>query len=270
MALGFNKNPNFLASYIILLLGITISSYLLNKNSKKYLFLTIIFFITLILAASTGPFFALIITLIFLILFLKIKKKLVWKKVLILIITLISTYIVTDFVSDTIFINCYHDDINSNYTIKGDLKNTSKLFFNKLDKNQKTNYGSGRIVIWKNILTMVPDYMLFGSGIDTLGYIYNTRFYTGMYLDKAHNEYLQILITEGIFTLITYLTLLGVIFFKGLKCKNDLTIILFTSFIAYCIQAFANISVTTVAPFFYIITGLLVNQINKEEKLQQM
>lgn len=270
MALGFNKNPNFLASYMILLLGITISSYLLNKNSKKYLFLTIIFFITLILAASTGPFFALIITLIFLILFLKIKKKLVWKKVLILIITLISTYIVTDFISDTIFINCYHDDINSNYTIKGDLKNTSKLFLNKLDKNQKTNYGSGRMVIWKNILTMVPDYMLFGSGIDTLGYIYNTRFYTGMYLDKAHNEYLQILITEGIFTLITYLTLLGVIFFKGLKCKNDLTIILFTSFIAYCIQAFANISVTTVAPFFYIITGLLVNQINKEEKLQQM
>ena len=57
--------------------------------------------------------------------------------------------------SDTIFINCYHDDINSNYTIKGDLKNTSKLFLNKLDKNQKTNYGSGRMVIWKNILKLI-------------------------------------------------------------------------------------------------------------------
>ena len=74
MALGFNKNPNFLASYMMLLLGITISSYLLNKNSKKYLFFNNNIFITLILAASTGPFLALIITLIFLILFLKIKR----------------------------------------------------------------------------------------------------------------------------------------------------------------------------------------------------
>lgn len=269
MAMGFHGNPNFLGSHVVLLLSLTITLYLLEKKSKIYLFLSIVFFSNLILAASTGPFFSIIFTIIFLIILLAIKKKINFKKVVILIISLILTYIITDFTSQLIFTHLYNDNLQTNYTIKGDLKSTLNIFTNK-ENNDETlkNYGSGRLVIWQNSLKLIPKYLFFGCGPDNFGYAYSKLSYNAVYCDKAHNEYLQTLITQGIFVFITYLTLLGIIFFKGLKCKDNLTIVLLISFVGYSVQAFLNISVTTVAPFYFIIMGLLVNQIEHEKTIK--
>ena len=124
-------------------------------------------------------------------------------------------------------------------------------------------------MIWQNSLKLVPKYLFFGCGPDNFGYAYVKSYPWGsVYYDKAHNEYLQTLVTQGIFVFITYLTLLGIIFFKGLKCKDNLTIVLLISFVGYSVQAFLNISVTTVAPFYFIIMGLLVNQIEHEKTIK--
>ena len=45
-----------------------------------------------------------------------------------------------------------------------------------------------------------------------------------------------------------------------LKTKDNLTITLLGGFVAYSIQAFANISVIHVAPIYYIIIGLILSQ----------
>ena len=42
-------------------------------------------------------------------------------------------------------------------------------------------------------------------------------------------------------------------------------IVLLTGFVGYSLHAFLNISVVTVAPFYFIIMGLLVNQIQLEK-----
>ena len=101
-------------------------------------------------------------------------------------------------------------------------------------------------------------YWAVGSGIDTFGVVYGVD--NGLYYDKAHNVYLQIAITNGIFALSIYLILLLIIFIKGLKRKEALYISLLMAFTGYCIQAFANISVVEVAPTFFVISGLILGK----------
>lgn len=270
MALGFTSNPNFLGSFMVLLLSLTTAMYLIEKN-KYYLIVSIIFFINLILAQSTGPFFAYIFTLIFMIIVLNKKKKIDLKKPMVFIGILFITFLLTANISELIFKNVFHDKIQSSYTIKGDLINTLNIanpLYNNLDGSKDElieNYGSGRFTIWKNSLKIFPNYPLFGTGPDNFGYAYSKiNSYSGVYYDKAHNEYIQILVTQGIFVFLTYMLFLGLIFFKTIKSKDNLTLLLLFSFVGYSVQAFMNISIASVAPFNFIIMGLLINSLNKE------
>ena len=267
MAMGFQGNPNFLGSYCIMLLGLALMLYLV-KGERKYFVLSIIFFINLILAQSTGPFFAFIILFIFMIVFMKIKGIIDWKKIGIVCAGFILTFII---VSNGVELYCkkvFNDKIVSSYTIKGDILNTLNLFGVSKGNNEENitieDYGSGRITIWKNALKAVPKYFWLGSGIDTFGYVYSQN-NKGLYYDKAHNEYLQILITEGIFSLILYLSLLLTLFVDGIKSNNKLVWILMMAFVGYALQAFLNIRVNTVAPTFYIIIGMMAGLISQEK-----
>lgn len=267
MAMGFQGNPNFLGSYCIMLLGLALMLYLI-KGERKYFVLSIIFFINLILAQSTGPFFAFIILFIFMIVFMKIKGIIDWKKIGIVCAGFILTFII---VSNGVELYCkkvFNDKIVSSYTIKGDILNTLNLFGVSKGNNEENitieDYGSGRITIWKNALKAVPKYFWLGSGIDTFGYVYSQN-NKGLYYDKAHNEYLQILITEGIFSLILYLSLLLTLFIDGVKSNNKLVWVLMMPFIGYALQAFLNISVVFVAPTFYIIMGMMAGLISQEK-----
>ena len=268
MAMGFAGNPNFLGSHCLILLGLSLMLYFV-KSENKYFGLSIIFFINLILAQSTGPFFAFLILFVFMIIFMKIKRIIDWKKIGIICFSFLLTFVI---VSNFIEIYCksiFNDKIVSSYTIKGDILNTFNLFGiskGNDDDNKVTidNYGSGRITIWKNALKIVPKYFLLGSGIDTFGYVYSQS-NPGLYYDKAHNEYLQILVTEGIFSLILYLTLLLVLFTDSIKSNNKLVWILMMAFVGYALQAFLNIRVNTVAPTFYIIIGMIAGLISQEK-----
>ena len=70
--------------------------------------------------------------------------------------------------------------------------------------------------IWKNTIKEVPNNLLHGVGVDNFLYAFNNGSLEGkeMVYDKAHNEYLQILITEGIFSFISYLMLYTIIIIR--------------------------------------------------------
>lgn len=112
---------------------------------------------------------------------------------------------------------------------------------------------------------------LLGEGPDTLGqrlkrdfsseYNEHARLYNEG-IDKAHNEYLEYATSGGIFTLLSYLVLVGMILFKLFKQrKNDESVILFLAILMYLSQAFFNISVIMVAPIFWILIGYAVKVI---------
>ena len=117
--------------------------------------------------------------------------------------------------------------------------------------NFSESYGHGRGKIWiaafSEFKGFNPINKIFGTGASTFGYYYTE--YTGStWVRNAHNEYVEYLITTGIFGLITVLTgLTGVAieFFKGIKKSNGTMpyVINATTGItifAYAIQAFVN------------------------------
>ena len=134
--------------------------------------------------------------------------------------------------------------------------------------------GSGRIFIWKLAFKLIPKYPLIGSGPDTFLYasaaqeiedVYTIFKKSHVFMDKAHNEYLQYAVTVGIPALIIYLLFVGEILSKQKDIlKNNVTLIFSLAIIGYLVQAFFNISTIGVAPIFWLLLGLIQN--NKFKK----
>ena len=157
-----------------------------------------------------------------------------------------------------------------------------------LHGNVDESFGTGRLFIWKNSLEMVKERPLFGSGPDTFGYHFNA-YYPGDRLeieyDKAHNEYLQILVCNGILGLLAYLIFVFYSLFSGYKAtlrrldyyleplkkneaktgleigKNRVMQILLPAFIGsvifYLAQAFFGIATPITSVPFFLTLGML-------------
>lgn len=254
MAMGLCSNPNFYSSYMLMQVLLVSSLYIQNKKII-YLFLTILFGMNLYLAQSSGPVLALIITLIFMFIYFKDKIK----SIIIVILVLLVTFTLTEITSRDAQKKLYNMEIPSNYNIPTEIVNTVNVIKEK-DEKALENIGSGRIYVWKRSLPLFKEYGLVGAGLDNFEEAYpqvgEVRY------DKAHNVYLQIGITNGIPALLLYLSLCFIIFIKGFKYKNNLFKAIYIAFIGYSIQAFANISVIEVAPYFFIFMGLLASNQN--------
>lgn len=128
--------------------------------------------------------------------------------------------------------------------------------------------GTDRIYNWKMGLSNVPANWLTGVGLDNYRYVFISApdYMEGMYLqDKAHNEYIHILVTQGVPSLINYLTLLILTASRTVKNiikenapeKRALAWIFLGIFIAYCAQALFNSSVNYVVIYFWLVIGLM-------------
>lgn len=130
-----------------------------------------------------------------------------------------------------------------------------------------TIFGSGRIHIWEQVLSAVPEHFLFGTGPDTMlygGLEAFTRYDEALggtiigRIDVAHNEYLNILYHQGIFALAVYLGALAAAAKKWLRDggRNALVAVLGTMLLCYSIQAFFGFSMIMTAPYFYLTLAL--------------
>lgn len=273
-ASGFLMHPNLLGSYIILVMFLALGMYFLQDENKKfYLWSSIILYINLILTESTGPFYAYCVTLLFMFIFLKIKKKINWKQIgvtiALSIVLLFSVSSANAFVSKHLFF----EEFKYRYSIISDIQGNFSFVTNFLSSNKRDEIfeknelgvskfdelGSYRMWIWKRSMLLVPKYLWTGAGIDNFSYAFKEVDDRHVAIfDRAHNEYLHLLITQGVFAFITYLILLLLVFIKGIKSKNWLVWILLFSFVGYSVQIVVNINYFFMAPFYYIVMGLLV------------
>ncbi len=128
--------------------------------------------------------------------------------------------------------------------------------------------GSDRIYNWRMGLAQVPKHWLTGVGLDNYRYVFvsDPGYHDGMYLqDKAHNEYLHTLVTQGVPALINYLALLIFAAKGAVKAIIDETSykrraviwILLGMFITYTAQALFNSSINYVVIYFWLVIGLI-------------
>ena len=249
---GLTTNPNFFGTYVLMCLSCSMGMFVLDNKKKLniiYGLTTGLLLVGVLISNTTSCFLGLSVVFVYLIIYLIIKKKFD-KLILLLIITIFTSTIV------------YICDLTPLFN---DLIKTKEEVVDISKGKVVNNYGTHRIRVWKKTMSVVPKYLIHGVGIDNFVYAFEEgpiviRNFT---YDKAHNEYLQILICEGIFTLISYLILYISILVKGIKTsykKNELYLVL--PIIGYLIQAFFNISVIEVAPIFFILLGLVIERNN--------
>lgn len=265
-------NPNFFGSFLAIAVTIFMALYI-TKKQKIYLITSFISFFAMLTTMTRSSWVGLGFASIFGIIYIiKNKNKDIIKRMI---------HIIIGFIIIFIFVlkppqNLLHGSNLTSLDTRIELMN-SELKSAVVNKEVKDSFGSNRIKIWKIVLKTIPKVPLLGSGPDTLAesLFYNANsdainyFKTyGCYIDKAHNEYLQIAATIGIPALIVYLLFLIQIFIKQRNLfKNNSTFILIIPIISYLAQAFFNISTIGVAPIFWFLLGLIQNEKFKEKLL---
>ncbi len=140
------------------------------------------------------------------------------------------------------------------------------LRFNLLDE-----FGSYRGYIWKNAASFALERPLLGFGPDAFGSVMiertgqeSMRLHGALY-DKAHNEYIQILLNGGFAGLLSYLAFLGSLAFVAVKRlraagREPLHPMFFACLAAcaaYAFQAVFTFAHVFTSPYFWTFAGML-------------
>lgn len=144
-----------------------------------------------------------------------------------------------------------------------------------LHGNIDDSFGSGRIYIWREVIARIPDDIWFGSGPDTLAFLNiesfrrydaDLGFYIVEGIDAAHNEYLNILIHQGVFATASYCIGIALSLRRWWQCSHHPRVAIAGAGVCfYLIQAFFGISMYISAPFFWLALAALNQRIEEDE-----
>ena len=252
--------PNWLAAYLCIIIPFSIYKFLNSINTYgriairpyKYLFLTLIFYISLLFTKSKSGIIACLVSLALYFIFNFFQNK-NFRKLLIFNFSLliIFTILINNPLKDYIFPS------------KLEIRN-STLEINKLNV---TSSGDIRKIVWTGAIDLWKKFPIFGTGVETFAYSYywtrptehNLTSEWDYLYNKAHNEYINYLATTGIVGFITYIFLiLSTLFFiiKKSDIRNLRSEIL-CAYITILITNFAGFSVVTTSLFFFLLPALL-------------
>ena len=252
-AVGTLGNRNFMGTYTLIFLILSMSIYIF-KGKKEYLVYAVFNFIGLMSSLTRGCWIAFIIVSIIGTFFI-IKRKDCLKRALLLVSALLVMFIAINLTTG----NKVIDRCSIN---------------NIVEDGKLVNSANAREQIFNLSLRAFCEKPFLGTGPDTLKlrleddftkeyyeYLLNEK----EYIDKAHNEFLEYAVSDGIFTVIAYVALLVVIIIGLIKNKkDDINKVLLLVIIGYILQSMLNISTVGVAQIFWIILGYAVCRNNKQ------
>lgn len=291
MAYGFTGNPNMFGLLMGMLLTTAVSLAFnkaeeINKYRKFYFICAISFYIGLILAESSAPFFVFIALLAVIIVYYLIKKTKT-KNVTMFVLTIIMLFPIVQFGNG--YINQkYYESIKDNpfvsknvdytklYTdITKIVKKIVPIKTNVAKENSQTGQTTsnseqqglmhGRLEIWKLSLNTAFKNWRFGVGMDSLYILWNTK-YPVEIIDKAHNQYIDIFASIGIYGCTVYVVFIIGAIYVGIKTKSEISKSIFFGFLFYSIAIGAGISTPFVAVYYYLITGMFIGLDEKNRR----
>lgn len=144
------------------------------------------------------------------------------------------------------------------------IKNNIAMF----DFNDK--WGSYRGYIWRRVTGLYGELpfvqKIFGHGNESIRSLMDDRFYdemlqvTGTVYDNAHNEYLQYLVTQGLFGMLSYGGVVVTAVIAGVKKikKSPYILGLLLAVVSYGVQAIFNVNQCITTPYMFIMTAMLI------------
>ena len=135
------------------------------------------------------------------------------------------------------------------------------------------SFGSGRIYIWKNAWKLFRERPLLGGGPDTLGErgLFFSRLMADgtpmrRNIDCAHNEYLNILVNQGIPALLLFLAALGTTLFRAFRNDSAAAAVLRSALVTYLLGALFGISMPSNTAFFWLCWGMLEGALRRKDQ----
>ena len=268
MASGLCFNPNFFGSFMSMLLAFMVTLFIFNnKNQIIYFILSILFLIGLYFSHSTGPVVGVIIAVLFLFILILITNRKYIKRYFLIVLVLIVSFIGINKCS-LLYYEYKDYELDKRVMMVEGLKEVYEILGSILFKkdyviNEST--GTGRIGTWKNTIPILKRYPLLGCGTDNFYLAYGEHADSVITTD-AHNVYLNYAANNGIPAALIFIFALLYLLYEAIKTKDKIILALSIGYVAYCVQAFFNVSVIQVSTYFYIFTGLLIACINIYKK----
>ena len=258
-ARGFLGNSMFFGTLMNIFYGIIFGLFMKCEFNYKKIILYILLFIASLGIILSGAMSAIVGVLItYLIVLIQIIISIIKHEKSSI---LSFVFLIVSITSLLIVYKCY--SLYDNHLVKdvSEFQDESKsLSKGKVDDN----FGTGRFYIWRKTIEKIKTAPITGYGIDNFRLAFDSKLLDShnLIVDKAHNDYLQKSLCEGIISGIIFVIFLLIIFFKLIfKKLSPIYYGLFLAFTSYSIQAFFNISVTRVAPIYFIVIGLLIGKI---------
>jgi putative inorganic carbon (HCO3(-)) transporter len=256
-------NPNFLGSYLVLMIPLTVYLYIIKKRNFGLLSYSVLFY-CLLCTKTRGAWLGTIVSaMCFFILHIISDKnfKYYLKRYFVIILISIIIILLFNLLSDGGLVNRFLSILfDANEFLSGG------------DKSDYT--GSHRGFIWKRVIELIKTRPLTGYGIENLGETFIKYYSNDMvefwgeirYVDKTHNDFLNIAVTTGVPSMIIYLSFVISVINKGVKnLQNNMGLLLLPSVLGYLAAIFFNISVTSVAYVYWIFLGMIASNTIKSE-----
>ncbi|GIW62709.1 MAG: hypothetical protein KatS3mg090_0535 [Patescibacteria group bacterium] len=271
--------PNWLANY----LGVNLlfATFLILKNKSKlgifgYFLVFTINLIALIFTRSLTGQFAIILSAIAFIIISYFNRRVNKTKLNYL---LILTILVSAIFTDKYFITHRLNNLKQLNTEPAQTQTELQQPQTETAvSNQITDSGKIRLIVWKGAWEIFKRYPIFGTGPETFGISY---FFTrptehnlisewNYIYNKAHNEFLNYLATEGIIGFIAYLGLvilpMIISFNKYLKTKHLMYLLILMSFLNININNLTGFSTSTISLYIFFLNAVLLIYENDKTK----
>lgn len=147
------------------------------------------------------------------------------------------------------------------HAAKTQSKGTFYEFGQLLMGNTEENFGNGRMKIWSNTVKLIEANPLFGIGPDRFSVVFKAKIgvlFPGKNLDKAHNEFLDVLVCNGILGLAARLTFLGGLIASLVKKmkKCPAAGVFIVAIAAYAIHSFFGYELPIQSPVMWAMLGM--------------
>ena len=143
-------------------------------------------------------------------------------------------------------------------------ENKDEIYINKNKSEVYIGY------IWRRVTGLYGELpfvqKIFGHGNESIRSLMDDRFYdemlqvTGTVYDNAHNEYLQYLVTQGLFGMLSYGGVVVTAVIAGVKKikKSPYILGLLLAVVSYGVQAIFNVNQCITTPYMFIMTAMLI------------
>ena len=260
-------NCNFLGKFLVLLLPLFIVYYLMTEKRVEKLLLAagcLVSVAALIVTFTRASWVSFIVSLIMLLIMLR--GTLMWKRVKHLCV--IAAGLIVVFV------------LVVGYKPAGENAAAQEKTLDRITKRIALTFDlqkggiAGRLYLWRKAITLIGDRPVIGYGPDTHALVmdrfnleYARKFNCSGLLDRAHNNYLDIAIAQGLLGLAAYLAIIItflVWLVRTLKTEPDATRqLLYRGILAavcgYLLNDIFTFSVVSVSPTFWSLLGLTLS-----------